>query len=273
MIFGKKKTIVTHSGRFHADDLFATAMILEYLKGDANVVRSVDPKIIEKADYVIDIGRIYDPSNNRFDHHQGGVGARTNGLSYASAGLIWKHFGEKISGSKEIADRIDEKLVMSIDAHDTGDVSPKPFFKDIYPYFLDDMAGAFGNTWQETGRNETESFKFLLPFARAILNREITKVKASIAAESLTLAAYERAADKRLIIMDTFLPLGTFDMKEDVLFVVCPEPRSGGWAVRTMRKNKHEYGNRKDLPKEWARRKRRRYGEEFLTFLMHSFAT
>ena len=28
-------------------------------------------------------------------------GGRENGISYASAGLVWKHFGEKISGSKE----------------------------------------------------------------------------------------------------------------------------------------------------------------------------
>ena len=92
MIFGKKKTIVTHSGRFHADDLFATAIMLEYLDGEAEVIRSVDPKVIEKADYVLDIGRVYDPSKNRFDHHQGTAGARSNGISYASAGLVWKHF-------------------------------------------------------------------------------------------------------------------------------------------------------------------------------------
>ena len=37
MIFQKKKTIVTHPGRFHADDLFAAAMLLEYLNGKAKV--------------------------------------------------------------------------------------------------------------------------------------------------------------------------------------------------------------------------------------------
>ena len=70
MFWKKKPTIVTHSGRFHADDLFATAMLLEYFVGKAKVVRSVDPQVIEKGDYVLDVGRVYNTAKNRFDHHQ-----------------------------------------------------------------------------------------------------------------------------------------------------------------------------------------------------------
>ena len=64
--------------------------------------------------------------------------------------------------------------------------------------------------------------------------------------------AYEKSADKRIIVTERYLPVGALEDKEEVLYVVSPENRSGGWALRTMRKNKHEFGNRKDLPQEWA---------------------
>lgn len=251
-MFGlSKKIIVTHSGRFHADDLFATAMLLEYLDGKAKVIRSVDPSVIATGDFVLDIGRIYDPAKNRFDHHQGGVGARSNGISYASAGLVWKNFGEKIAGSKEVANKVDGSLVISIDAFDTGDASPKPFAQDLYPYMLNDIAATFGSTWKETTRSDTEAFIFLLPFARSLLQREIIRARDGIEASVLTNEAYQKALDKRIIILDKFLPMDGLEDKPDVLFVVFPHNR-GGWAVHALRKNKHEYGNRKDFPKAWA---------------------
>jgi uncharacterized UPF0160 family protein len=43
---------------------------------------------------ILDVGDIYNPDQFRFDHHQaGGAGKRENDISYASCGLIWKHFG------------------------------------------------------------------------------------------------------------------------------------------------------------------------------------
>ena len=252
MIFKKKKVIVTHPGRFHADDLFATAMLLEYLNGKAKVVRSADQKIIDKADFVLDIGRIYDPSKNRFDHHQGGVGARENGILYASAGLVWKHFGEKIAGSKEVAEMIDKKLIAQIDIVDVGQGYPQAIVGDVYPYHLNNIAGAFSNTWKEQGRNETEGFMFLLPFAREIIKREIVHAKAKIEAEKYVNEAYLKSEDKRFVVTDRAYPMDAFQDKTEVLFVVSPENRSKGWCVRTIRKDEHGYANRKDLPKEWA---------------------
>ncbi len=254
MFLKKKKIIVTHSARFHADDLFATAMLFEYLGGNAEVIRSVDPEIISKADYVLDIGSVYDPEKNRFDHHQGGAGMRANGVTFAAAGLVWKHFGEKIAGNKEAADKVDERLVAQIDAIDTGDAEIKPLIADVYPYFLNDMAKTFGNTWLETDRDFTEGFMFLLPFARAIIKREVLHANAKIEAEKVVSKAYDEAQDKRIIIINAnYPPIDSLQDKPEPLFVICPDSRTkGNWAVLTVRKNKKEYGNRKDLPKEWA---------------------
>ena len=66
---------------------------------DAKVVRTRDPLVINKADIVVDVGAIYDPLANRFDHHQRGF-EETFGPNYdiklSSAGLVYQHFGRRV---------------------------------------------------------------------------------------------------------------------------------------------------------------------------------
>ncbi len=120
----KKTLIVTHSGSFHSDDVFAVAALLLWLAKEsitAEVLRSREPKDCQRADYVVDVGGEYDISRNRFDHHQpGGGGSRPEGIPYASFGLVWKQIGPALAGSDEVAQAIDRKLVMPIDAPDNG---------------------------------------------------------------------------------------------------------------------------------------------------------
>lgn len=252
MLFKRKPVIVTHSTRFHADDLFATAMLLEHLDGKAEVVRTLDPKVIVEGDYVLDIGRIYDPSKNRFDHHQGDAGVRPNGIPYASAGLVWKHYGEKIAGSAKAAEMIDDKLVAQIDAVDNGIGEFLSFGGDVHPYLLNDIAGAFSNSWKEKDRDETEGFMFLLPLARAIIQREVHKAQAKIEAEAIVRKAYDEAPDKRIIVLPVqSLSIDLLQEMPEPLYAVAPHAR-GGWGIFAVRKEKKSFANRKDMPKAWA---------------------
>ena len=64
--------------------------------------RTRDEERITKADYVFDVGGIYDPSINRFDHHQpGGAGKRENDIPYAAFGLVWKTYGPILCENNE----------------------------------------------------------------------------------------------------------------------------------------------------------------------------
>jgi uncharacterized UPF0160 family protein len=129
-------TIVAHNGQFHADDVFAVAT-LSILIGDSKkikIIRTRDEAVIQKADYVVDVGGVYDPEKNRFDHHQkGGAGKRDNGIPYASFGLVWKKFGAQVAGSKRLAEIIDERLAAPIDAIDNGVSISKEIFEGIGP--------------------------------------------------------------------------------------------------------------------------------------------
>ena len=66
----KQIVVATHSGIFHADDVFAMALVRLVLrrKGVEVVgVRTRKESIINNADIVLDVGNVYDPANGRFD--------------------------------------------------------------------------------------------------------------------------------------------------------------------------------------------------------------
>ena len=111
MELNKTIKIVTHNGSFHADDLFACAF-LKLLYPKAEIIRTRDEEVIKTGNIVLDVGGIYNPEKNLFDHHQrGGAGIRPNSIPYASLGLIWKHFGDKLcDGNKVVWERIERKI-------------------------------------------------------------------------------------------------------------------------------------------------------------------
>ena len=130
----KKPLIITHSGGFQPDDICAVASLSILLNGDFDLIRTRDKALFPTGDYVVDVGEEHDPSRNRFDHHQlGGAGAHESGIPYAAFGLVWKTYGEKVSGSKEIAGRLEKMLVEAVDADDVGMV---PTDKPKVPMYL-----------------------------------------------------------------------------------------------------------------------------------------
>src|SRR6185369_12848851 len=136
----------------HPDDVFAVATLKLLLENDQEltIIRTRDVEKISAADYVVDVGGEYDPARNRFDHHQtSGAGKRENTIPYASFGLVWKKFGEQVCGSKEIADKIEEKLVLTIDADDNGLIFSEPKIKDLYSYDIPSFFYSLNPTWKE----------------------------------------------------------------------------------------------------------------------------
>ena len=64
-------TIGTHNGSFHCDEALGVALLRRTAAfADAKVLRSRNQEALDKCDVVIDVGGVYDPAANRFDHHQ-----------------------------------------------------------------------------------------------------------------------------------------------------------------------------------------------------------
>lgn len=248
--------IITHDGGFHADDAFAVASLLLHTGGNAEVVRTRDPQVIAAGDFVADVGGEYDAARNRFDHHQpGGAGARANGIPYAAFGLVWKKFGAALSGSPEIAARIDLKLVQPIDAVDNGMQLGTYEGAPAFPYVIQNAVFAFEPSWNEKDRTFDEGFAEARSFAQRILEREIIHARDAALGEERVRAAYEAAEDKRIIILDE-----KYEWKEvlvekpEPLFVVMPDRRGKEekWRAYAVPSSSHSFTTRLPFPKTWA---------------------
>lgn len=63
-------TLATHSGAFHADDVFACAFLDMFFPEPVEIIRTRDRDTIEAADIAVDVGYKFIPAEMRFDHHQ-----------------------------------------------------------------------------------------------------------------------------------------------------------------------------------------------------------
>lgn len=244
--------VVTHSGNFHADEVFACAT-LALSFGNINIVRSRDEKIISESKIVVDVGGEYSPEKGRFDHHQnGGAGQRENNIPYASFGLIWKEYGEKLCINKEVWGKVDERLVAPIDAGDNG-FELIHLVTEVSPYSISAMIGSFNASWSED--NETindDNFFKMVQWAKEILSREILYATDFVRAKSIVEKSYEEAKDKRIIILDGPYPASdVLQQHPEPLYVVKPR-RDGKWGIKCVSTKESNFSNRKNLPKEWA---------------------
>jgi len=136
--------ICTHDGRFHSDEVVAYIMLKKIL--DANniehvLIRTREPGEIEAADICIDIGKIYDVSILRFDHHQESFHEKyipSASSPMSSAGLVFKHFGRLLLdalGFPDIADgilyKIYKRLIHDVDICDYGVQDYGPYAYNI----------------------------------------------------------------------------------------------------------------------------------------------
>lgn len=250
----KKIRIVTHSGTFHADELLAVAALELYLNGRAyEVIRTRDPEIFKSADYLVDVGGVYDPATNRFDHHQhGGAGVRENGIPYSAFGLVWKHYGEAISGSKMVADAIDKQIGHPVDLGDNGVDYYSLVRLDTEPLIVQFMVAMFRPTWKG-GATHDERFIELVPIMRRMLELAIGVERDALEGGKFVEDAYQAAEDKRLIIIDKPYPWSAvLASHPEPLFIVKPKSVGTYWEVECVRDNPYGFANRKDLPEAWA---------------------
>lgn len=242
------KTIATHNGNFHADDVFSIAA-LKNIFPSSKLIRTRDVELIAKADIVVDVGGEYDADTDRFDHHQrGGAGERENGIPYSSFGLIWKKYGVEIcQGNQDVAKAVDSGLVSAIDALDCGHV------EGVYDgVSLSQTISMFNPTWQEDGDFDA-CFDEAVDFASRVLTRFIASANGGISAKAIVAKAVENAEDPRVIVLEKYTPWKrtVHALSEEALYVVYPS-QTGQWRIQTVPVELGSFDDRKSLPKQWA---------------------
>ncbi len=265
--------IVTHSGKFHADDAWAVA-VLKILFPQAQVVRTRDTALVEAADFAVDVGGVWDAAAGRFDHHQKGfAGTRQTGVPYASAGLVWKeygarcvsalalaHTGHALSPEKaaEMAHSIDADIVQYLDLSDVGAAKNAPG-----GYGLSAVVSGFNPNWldeQRLGYGDAADALRLSQFTRAMemltdimVNAVKYRVGAYLAVEQVRQAQVLEDG-KVLFLENGAVPWAQVVRKEmpKVLFVISHNIAEQRHMIHTIPVSADSFAARADLPEAWA---------------------
>ena len=263
--------LVTHSGKFHCDEVFAYAVLRLALglhtPGEDHVLRRTrKPELIESGTIVWDVGFVFDAAAQRFDHHQRGAPMRPDGTPFSSAGLVWQLYGERAaaallrsSGSEGfaavIAADIDETFVRRIDEIDNGVAADGPVRRDTLG--LASLVGDLNPTWDDpAGSGATAGDAAFLEAAdlvTSVLRRRVEGLRARMAAEAIVLAAHQAGDDPRILVLDRGMPWKNvvFSHGLPVVFTVSPAS-NGNWMLDTMPPEPGSFEQRLPLPEAWA---------------------
>ena len=265
--------IVTHGGKLHADDAWAVAVLL-LLHPEAELVRTRDPAIIAKADVAIDVGGVWDPAQGRFDHHQKGFdGARSSGVPYASAGLVWRehgarcvallaerHAGYKLTdeGAQQMAYAIDADVVQYLDLSDVGAARNAPG-----SYGLSAIVSGFNPNWMDEQRlgygpaaeayRDAQFRRVLDLLTDLMINAVKYRVGALLAVEQVRHAEVLEGG-RVLFLKNAALPWTAVVRKEmpKVLFVISYSLAEQRHMIHTVPVSAESFDARADLPAAWA---------------------
>lgn len=271
--------LFTHNGIFHADDVFAAAL-LSLMAEDIQVTRGGDTEVPEGSEWIV-----FDIGEGELDHHsvenkeRNGTHPGTD-IPYAACGLVWKKYHKEILEAmdceprymEKVFNRLETSLILGIDAEDNGfdpvaselsrvsnlteeqkamivsaskiSFSVSKLIKDFNPPWNSDM-------------DQNDAFNDAVSFARDILINRIDSIISSLDGRDFVLRAIDYSAN-HIMILDPFAPwegvlYGQFrnPKAQDIWYVVSPALR-GGWNVQCALSNSDDRTSfRHPLPQEW----------------------
>ena len=273
-------TIATHSGTFHADDVFGVGILMGVFPSHT-LIRTRKQELIEAADFVVDVGGTWDATKGRFDHHQRGFdgarparevdGTTVPGVGYASAGLVWSAYGTAYvqawaaahghtldeAAVAGVVNSIDHSLVQYLDIVDTGqgDVSPGIFG-------LSSLIAQLNTHWlEEQGLDHTAKaqlletrFREAIAITRKFLDHAISKKVAQLRAMDTVRNAPRLLGGRVLHLQEGGMPWTHVVVNEmpEVMFVIYPDSDGNQYQIKTVPVEAGSFTTRMDLPEAWA---------------------
>lgn len=223
----------THGGKFHADDVFSSALLL-YLNPEIQITRG--NQVPEGYD-----GIVFDIGRGAYDHHQKDSRVRENGIPYAAFGLLWEELGAEILG-EELAEKFDESFVQPLDQNDnTGEKNE-----------LASLIGSFNPVWDAKG-NHDDAFFQAVSMAGMILESKFERFRGNERAdrkiEEILEKHDEGAEDERILILPEFIPCQKRLSETEIAFVIFPSNR-GGYCIQPQKKE-FSMNYKCSFPEEW----------------------
>ena len=244
----KDANVITHSGEFHADDVFAVA-ILSFLK-EIKLTRTRDIGVPNDDTIIVDVGGRYD-GKRYFDHHQRLI-TRKNGGNFASAGLIWMHYGKEIleknnsQFKNKVFEVVDNELMSKIDAHDNGEgeCEISELISEFNPNIVEELSSYDG------------CFIEAVMFARKIIENKIKTVE-NKNREYEEIKKEMEITKGNTVFLKKYYPnwcenILEIDEKHKIDYIVYPYIDGSVHIVCIPPDKKNRFLQRKAMPKEWA---------------------
>lgn len=221
---------MTHGGKFHADDVFSSAL-LKIMNPEIEIMRGF--QVPEDFD-----GIVFDIGYGKFDHHQEGAEVRENGVPYASFGLLWREFGESLVGAEDAA-RFDESFIQPLDMDDNTGCGNQ----------LARVIGKWNPSW-DSEESADECFRQAVEVAKQILQKEFAGIRSIQRAQGLVQQALQTIKDK-IVVLSKFAPWKNVLIPSAAEFVVYPSQR-GGFSAQVIPLDFDTNTPKCNFPEAWA---------------------
>lgn len=277
--------IGTHDGTFHCDEVLACWMLKQLPQyKDASIERTRDNDILGGCDVVVDVGGVYDPHKNRYDHHQRSFNGTMKSLhggkwntKLSSAGLIYLHKGKEVLSQitgdsmndddlQKLYDKVYEKFVEEIDAVDNGidqyDFDGEPRYQVTTT--LPQRVGGINPLWNEKHVDVKACFNRAMELVGLEFMDRVNYYKDSwFPARSLVDDAIQKRFEidpsgEIIVFQDSGCPWKEhlFDIEKEknieplIKFVLYPD-QAHNWRVQCVPKRLGSFDNRLSLLEKW----------------------
>lgn len=241
-----KRSLGTHDGTFHADEVTACALLILFdLVDEKAIIRTRDLKRLATCEFVCDVGGIYDANRKLFDHHQVDYTG-----PFSSAGMILAYLKSLSIISEKEYQFLNQSLIYGVDACDNG-VDPCPLEYCSFSHVIDNFTPI---RYDCSEKEQTEAFFEALHFVSGHLKRLHQRFHYIQSCKSLVADCMARSKeclifDQNIPWLESFFALG--GETHPALFVIMPSENH--WKLRGIPPTILEKMKvRKPLPKEWA---------------------
>ncbi|KAL2921762.1 UPF0160 protein MYG1 mitochondrial [Bienertia sinuspersici] len=278
------KRIGTHNGSFHCDEALGCFLLRRTSKFvDSHIIRTRDLQVLDSLDAVIDVGGVYDPSRDRYDHHQKdfnevfGHGFCTK---LSSAGLVYKHYGKEIIAKELQLDQghpdlqrlflaVYKNFIEAVDAVDNGinqydtDLSPKY----VISTYLSSRVGRLNLNWTDTDQSperEDDAFQKAMTLAgNEFLENIHFHARSWLPARSIVVECLAARQDidssGEIMVLKKSCPwkLHIFELEEEmkiepsIKYAIYEDDSRTSWRVQAVALGPDRFESRKPLPDHW----------------------
>ncbi|XP_059393175.1 UPF0160 protein MYG1, mitochondrial [Carassius carassius] len=279
-----KMKIGTHNGTFHCDEVLACFLLRQLPEyKEAEILRSRDASLLKQCDVVVDVGGEYDPSQQRYDHHQRSFVDSFHSLcpekcwvtKLSSAGLIYLHFGRRVLEQltqlkpdepqlEVLYDKMYESFVEEVDAVDNGISQCDGEVRYTISTTLSARVSHLNPRWNSTHQDTEEGFhkalalvgaeftdrldyfmKAWLPAREIVQHAVQNRYQVDPSGEIVLLAQGGCPWKEHLFVLEK-------ELKVDVpIKFVLYSDQNGHWRVQCVPAGLNTFQNRLSLLEEW----------------------